>query len=215
MKDAVTFYEAIANTIAEQYLKGINEKNFFTLVLTGGNTPLKLFDLLVKNYSERIDWSKVYLFWADERCVSQKSYDNNFFNAKIHLINHLQFGGINPIQTNLSPKLAAKEYLNDVHLFLKKYSLKSFDMVILGMGNDGHIASVFNPMDQKEDEIYVSKTKNFDRVTMSISMLKKIKYKLLMIRGKDKLNCLKDQSMKLPKDMINYEKIIYTNDTFQ
>ena len=84
MKDAVTFYEAIANTITEQYLKGINEKNFFTLVLTGGNTPLKLFDLLVNNYSEKVDWSKVYLFWADDRYVSQKSMENNFFRININ-----------------------------------------------------------------------------------------------------------------------------------
>lgn len=213
MKDAVTFYEAIANTITEQYLKGINEKNFFTLVLTGGNTPLKLFDLLVNNYSEKVDWSKVYLFWADERYVSQKSMENNFFNARVHLIDYLNFAGVYPIKTIMSPYLAAKAYQNDINTFFKKYYLKSFDMVILGMGNDGHIASIFNSLDYTKDEIYVCKTSHFDRITMPISMLKNIKYKLLMIRGKDKLNCLNDESIKLPKDMINYEKIIYTNDT--
>ena len=85
------FCDEIITILHNNYKNEIEKKGFYTLVLTGGNTPLPVFDRLAKERG--IDWKKVFLFWADERCVSQSDRNNNYYNALEHFIKYHDFGG--------------------------------------------------------------------------------------------------------------------------
>ena len=208
------FYETIVDQVKKQFKLAIEEKGFFSLVLTGGNTPLLLFEKLKNVKKTEIDWSKVYIFWADERCVLQNSSDNNFFSANERFLKDLNLGGVFPINTMLSPQESATKYqqIKDSFFFEKK--VNSFDMVLLGMGLDGHIASVFDSkQNHEEKDVYCTKDDSFSRVTMSLKLINEINFKLLMLKGIKKIDYFFLPSVNQPKDKVNYDLIVTYNDS--
>jgi len=125
-------------------LVGRSEKEF-NLVLSGGSTPKRLFQILSSDFTD-IAWEKVHFYWSDERCVPYTSDQSNFgMTLKTLLaplgISETQF---HPVQTKLSPEEAALDYENTIATNLPFCcGLPKFDLVILGMGDDGHTASIF------------------------------------------------------------------------
>ena len=98
---------------------------------------------MVKNYKKNIDWKNVHLFWVDERCVSPFHDDSNYKLANDNLISKLSLslGSVHRIKGEINPKLAAS-CINRYKVIFKKNEIR-FDMVLLGMGDDGHVASIF------------------------------------------------------------------------
>ena len=82
------FVSHICDTIKQRACEEIRTKSFFTLVLSGGSTPKDIFEELVLNYKETIDWNNVHLFWVDERCVNQSHKDSNYKLANDNLISN-------------------------------------------------------------------------------------------------------------------------------
>ncbi|NBC81905.1 MAG: 6-phosphogluconolactonase [Bacteroidetes bacterium] len=123
-----------------------NKSGTFYMAISGGTTPIALFNYWADNLKESHIWQKVHFFWVDERCVPPDSNESNFYNAKKHLLDKLK---INPDQVyrmkgEESPQKEAGNYAS---LLQEKLPLKNntphFDLIILGMGNDGHTASIF------------------------------------------------------------------------
>lgn len=129
--------------LAEETIK---EKDLFHLVLSGGSTPKILFKELKKNYSNKIDWSKVHIYWGDERCVEPESDESNYGEAFRLFISHLNIpeNNIHRIIGENDPEEEAKRYskeiVDNVSLVDK---IPQFDLIILGLGTDGHTASIF------------------------------------------------------------------------
>lgn len=121
--------------------EAINTRGAFYVALSGGSTPKSIFQELAKN-KFRIDWSKVYLFWSDERCVPPDDSESNY-----HMAFENGFGEI-PIPKDhiyrmkgeVHPEESALEYDK---LIRETVPNSTFDLIMLGMGDDGHTASLF------------------------------------------------------------------------
>lgn len=138
-----------ADTLLETALKYAREKKLFTLAVSGGTTPVKLFSLLAaKPFSDEFPWKNSHIFWVDERHVRQDAPENNFGTAVKTFLSKVPIPSenIHPVKTdNLPPAEAAALYEKELKKFFRpeNNSLPSIDLVLLGMGGDGHTASLF------------------------------------------------------------------------
>ena len=116
------------------------------IALSGGSTPKIVFDELAANFQEDIDWGKVYLYWGDERCVVPTDNESNYKMTVEHLISKIDIPeeNIHRIKGENDPEAEAKRYAEVLGRQLPKAEgSPQFDLVILGMGDDGHTASIF------------------------------------------------------------------------
>lgn len=147
--DEAAFTKKAAQLVLEIAVKNVNESKRFTLVLSGGSTPKQLLSTLAEPYfRDRFPWLQTYVFWGDERCVSPDHPESNYKMAHDVLLSRIPFfpkdhivrmkGEMQP------PQEAAKAYENEIKAFFRlEKTIPSFDLIILGIGEDGHIASLF------------------------------------------------------------------------
>jgi len=116
------------------------------IALSGGSTPKIVFDELAANFKEHIDWRSVHFYWGDERCVDPSDDQSNYKMTVAHLLSKIDIPkeNIHRIKGENDPDYEAKRYseLLEEHL-QKSENIPQFDLVILGMGDDGHTASIF------------------------------------------------------------------------
>ncbi|MEO0733002.1 MAG: 6-phosphogluconolactonase [Bacteroidota bacterium] len=140
---------AVARAFADYLVEQLHAKGDAPLfvALSGGSTPKLLFKLLAAAYREKMDWSRLHFFWGDERCVPHDDPESNFGVVKELLFDHVPvvWEQIYPVQTNLSPEEAAQDYTETMVRVLPQNSegLPIIDVNMLGMGGDGHTASIF------------------------------------------------------------------------
>ncbi len=128
----------------EFVFKLINQKNGnFFLALSGGSTPKIWFDYLAEKHSQDIPWNRIQLFWGDERCVPPDDPESNFGMTKKHLLEKIKIPeeNIHRIHGEIDPVSAAEQYEKELYETLGENPV--FDLIILGMGDDGHTASIF------------------------------------------------------------------------
>jgi 6-phosphogluconolactonase len=143
--DSEALARAAADTVADLAAQSITLQSRFSIALSGGSTPQKLHTLLATEpLSSNIDWVHVHVFWGDERCVPPDDADSNYGAAKEVLLDHvpLPSENIHRIKGELNPKEAADEYEQVLHNHFTG-DLPYLDLVLLGMGDDGHTASLF------------------------------------------------------------------------
>jgi len=140
---------ALAERIVETARVAIEEHGQYTMALSGGKTPALLYSLLASEFSERIGWNSVHLFWGDERFVPQDHPDSNFrmaYHAWISKV-PIPHQNIHPISTETeTPEEAARSYEKTLKEFFNppdNKSIPAFDAILLGVGTDGHTASLF------------------------------------------------------------------------
>lgn len=115
------------------------------IALSGGSTPKIVFDELAENFQD-VDWNGVHLYWGDERCVPPDDPDSNYRMTVDHLISKITIPEKNVyrIKGENKPSYEAERYSEVLEKQLpKKNDLPQFDLIILGMGDDGHTASIF------------------------------------------------------------------------
>lgn len=118
----------------------------FNLAISGGSTPALLFELWREAYNGNIPWNQINLYWVDERCVGEESIESNYGEAKRGFIDHLIIKPkqVYPINGKEEPALEAARYCNLLKEKLPQHNgYPVFDMVILGVGTDGHTSSIF------------------------------------------------------------------------
>jgi 6-phosphogluconolactonase len=150
--------KTVADWMVDHINKTLQQQDRFTLVLSGGSTPKKLHALLSSDdYKNKIDWSKLHIFWGDERFVPFNDERNNAKMCFDTLLDHVPVPQeqIHRMQTeNITPEESAKnyeeilkQYFSEVASNLKPSTVNllpsTFDLVILGMGDDGHTLSLF------------------------------------------------------------------------
>lgn len=128
-------------TVAQQ---SISANGRFSVALSGGSSPKKLYELLASDYKNKIDWNKVFFFFGDERYVPQTDTDSNYLMVKNTLFNSLKIAGaqIFAVDTGAEPKTAALKYAEVIKEFFDPGEIR-FDMVLLGLGDNSHTASLF------------------------------------------------------------------------
>ncbi len=201
----VTHFEnadLLAKAAADFFIKvaqdAIDLKGKFTVALSGGNTPAAMYKLLTDDfYCQQIDWKKCYFFWGDERCVPLNDKDNNAFNAKNIFLDKVPVPKKNifVIPVDESPVNAAIYYEATIKIFFKT-DKPVFDLILLGMGDNGHTASLFPRTsilhEQKAlvKEVHVDEIK-MDRVSFTASLINNAKHILFLVAGKGKEDMLK------------------------
>jgi 6-phosphogluconolactonase len=144
-KSADALSHGVAEWMSEYIRRVLREKDRFTLALSGGSTPQKLHKVLASSpFKEEIDWSKIHFFWGDERAVP---FDDERNNAKMAFDSLLDYvpvkkEQIHLMRTDIEPEAAAKEYEEILHSYFDEGG-HTFDLVLLGMGDDGHTLSLF------------------------------------------------------------------------
>jgi 6-phosphogluconolactonase len=140
----------LAEKFAEDMTRMIDEsiKNAvpFTIALSGGTTPELLFKVLSENFAESVDWKYVHFFWGDERCVPPDNAQSNYGMAKRKFLRRIEIpsGNIHRIRGEDNPEIEAVRYSEEILLSARERDgLPLFDLVILGLGEDGHTASIF------------------------------------------------------------------------
>lgn len=144
-------YEALSNAAAETFARAganaVETRDRFLVALSGGGTPAGLYRLLASEpYRDQIDWAKTFFFWGDERCVPPDDEGSNYHQANELFLSHVPIPGENILRVKgeLIPYEAASDYANILKEFAPPDSdWPRFDLILLGMGEDGHTASLF------------------------------------------------------------------------
>jgi 6-phosphogluconolactonase len=155
--------------------KAIGERGRFSVALSGGSTPTATYaTLATEENAVRVDWSKVHVFWGDERCVPPDHPGSSFRMAGEALLDlvPLPGGNIHRVRGELAPEEAARAYAAELHSFFGG-EWPSFDLVLLGVGSDGHTASLFpgSPaLDEKGSPVVVVMAYYEDRPAQRVSL---------------------------------------------
>ena len=193
----VALAEATAKYMVELAKYSIETNGRFVMSLSGGHTPNQLFTLLSKPpISDQILWIKTFIFWGDERCVPLTSEQNNAQVAKKLLLNqvNIPLSNIYPIPVELSPEEAAKSYEFAIKNFFGADPLR-FDLILLGLGENGHTASLFPDSEVLFDdthlvkEVFVAAQKMF-RITMTANLINQASNIIFLVAGEGKAEIL-------------------------
>ena len=136
--------KAVAREI--QKLTHGSSQSRFDIALSGGKTPKKLFEILVKKHKDSIPWERIHFWWGDERCVSPTSDESNFKMASDILFQYVGIPSknIHRIKGENSPEEEATRYAAEIDKNLNhRGEIPVFDLILLGLGDDGHTASIF------------------------------------------------------------------------
>jgi len=118
-----------------------------TIALSGGNTPQLMFSMIAEYFPKAFPWNRLHFFWVDERWVPHESGESNFGNAQRLLFDKVAFENhrLHPVLTqNTTPEAEAQRYAQEIKQHVRETNgFPEFDIVFLGMGDDGHVASIF------------------------------------------------------------------------
>jgi len=189
---------AAATIFVDQAAQSITGRNRFLVALNGGNTPILLFQLLAADVGDQVNWNKVHVFWGDERCVQTNDPGSSYGQARDLLLSRVPLpdSNIHRIQGELGPVEAAKDYA----LTLNEYAAAPlrwprFDLVYLGMGEDGHTASLFPGSPVKVTVPVMPVTAHYqdrpaNRVSLTPIVFNSAHLVVFMVTGKKKADTL-------------------------
>ena len=138
--------EEVAQNFSAFLFSLLQDKDEVHVALSGGSTPKIVFDELASSYRDKISWENVHFYWGDERCVPPTDEQSNYRMTKDHLLSKIDIPEVNVhrIKGEVDPVEEAQNYADELISNLPSTNgIPQFDLVILGMGDDGHTASVF------------------------------------------------------------------------
>ena len=190
--------------VAAAAAKLADNQHTFSIALSGGGTPKRLFELLATDaYRSRLNWCKVEVYWGDERCVPPDHPDSNYRMAHEAMLSHLPIPecNIHRMRGELDPHQAAVEY---GQLLKGKFQDGGCDLVLLGMGPDGHTASLFPgtaALDEIKHRCVANHVPQLDtwRLTMTYPFLNRSAAVLVLVEGEKKADRLR-QVLEGPPD---------------
>ena len=190
-----------ARRIADAAAAAVSQRGRFTLCLSGGDTPADTYAVLGSELRESVPWEAVEVFWGDERCIPLERPDNHFTMASASLLSHVPIPPENIHRAHgeaADPAAAAIEYEAELReYFGDPDGPPSLDLVILGMGEDGHVASLFPGSDgwaERErwvvDHHVVKRGERVRRLTLTMPVLSAAREVLVLVSGELKAEML-------------------------
>ena len=177
------------------------EHGRFAVALSGGNTPRSVYSMLAQEYKTALPWAKIHIFFGDERAVPPDHPDSNYRMANETLLSHVPIPAenIHRIHAELDPESAAEDYEEQLRAYfnLKNGALPRFDLIMLGLGEDGHTASLFpgssalKEMSRQVASTWVEEKKTF-RITLTYPVLNHAAEIEFLISGGGKAQILRD-----------------------
>lgn len=178
----------------------VDAKGRFVVALSGGKTPLRLFSLLSSEPSlKEIKWPCVHFFWVDERCVPPQHDESNYKAAWDHLLSRISVpeSNIHRIRGEDDPSKEAQRYEEELRRFFAPQEMPTFDLVLLGLGEDGHTASLFpgSPALKEKERlvlpVFLGATKK-NRITLTLPVLDQASRVLFLVSGSPKADVVKE-----------------------
>lgn len=198
--------EALAKGAAQLFVRlseqAIHDGGRFSVALSGGSTPKVMHRVLANEFADDVAWAKVHIFWGDERTVSPEHEDSNFRMAKQTLLDHVPIPAANiyRMQGELEPKAAANAYQDTLSEYfggLVGKDWPEFDLIFLGIGEDGHTASLFpytealRVTDQWVVANHIPKMETW-RITLTAPVINAAKTIAFLVAGESKAETLRE-----------------------
>lgn len=202
--DPEALARAARDEIAHAILAAVGERGRCDLVLSGGSTPRRTHELLA---AVELPWDKVHVFFGDERCVPPEHEDSNWRMARETLIQRARIpdANVHRIAGERDPQDAASDAENDVqvHFGLRPGEMPRFDVVLLGMGADGHTASLFPGSDAIEESTRLVVANHVEklhawRVTMTFPLFEAAQRVIFLVQGADKAAMVRSSTVVRP-----------------
>ena len=187
--------EAAAEAFAGEAAKSIQENGRFAVALAGGSTPKALYELLATRYQNALDWGRIHVFFGDERTVPPGHENSNYHMAYETLLSRVSAGSVHRMRGELDPREAAALYEKELTAFFG--GGPRFDLVLLGIGADGHTASLFprtpalDVNDRWAVENPVQKL-GTTRLTLTVPAINAARKVTFLVAGEGKAEALKE-----------------------
>ncbi len=194
-------FQALTDAVVERFITIANQsvmaRNFFFAALSGGSTPKPIYQALSAPVNQdRLPWQDIHLFWGDERHVPQEHPESNYRMVKENLLDFVAIPEINihRVPTEMDPRLAAFYYEEKLRQYFEG-AWPHFDLVLLGMGKDGHTASLFpnSPGLNEEHRWFIAnRLPNATgwRLTLTKNAINAARHILILVQGSSKANML-------------------------
>ena len=193
-------YEELCRAVTEQILKFVqsfSEQKRISFVLSGGSTPKGVYRLMASSeFRDQFPWEKIHLFWGDERWVPAHHPKSNYAMAAEALISHIDipYENIHPIKTEEHDvKTAAERYEAHLKEYFSESGLQKpeFDLMLLGLGQDGHTASLFpetKALKEKKHWVMPVEENSTEekRITLTLPVINQSKALILLVSGREK-----------------------------
>lgn len=205
-KDHEAMSFAAAHFFVAACRQAISKQGKFTIALSGGSTPKRLYQILASaEFNRNIPWKNVFLFWSDERFVPHTDVTSNYRMIKENLLDHISIPDKNifPIPVNSTSKASATRYETSIRRFFNNKKM-AFDCVLLGLGDDGHTASLFPDtaiLKEKKRmvlEVWVEQKQTW-RISFTLPLINKATQVVFLVSGSDKAGVV--------ADILNYKKL--------
>ena len=188
--------EAAARDFASRAQEAIDERGRFAVVLAGGSTPQTTYETLARDYADRLDWSQVHVFFGDERTVHPEHEASNYRMVREALLSHIRLGSVHRMRCELPPDEAAADYEEQLREFFETVGVPAFDLILLGLGKDGHTASLFpetSVLDVTDRWVVVNPVLKLEtsRLTLTIPLINAARAAIFLVAGEDKAEALK------------------------
>ncbi len=203
--------EALANHLVGDVRRALSRQGFYRWALAGGSTPRRLYQYLAQPaIAGLLDWSRIQLFWSDERCVPADNPQSNYCMTRESLLDHIPIPGGNvfPMDGALDSERAATAYAAVL-------GEEPLDLILLGMGDDGHTASLFSTTPRMREESRPaiatrSPLPPVNRISLSLRTINAAHQAIFLVLGKNKADRLAQvmdqrgrQDTTLPAAMVN------------
>ena len=201
--DAEAMSRVAAETIVNHISESLQTRDVYTIALSGGSTPRRLYSLLAgdSGLRGRIPWDRIHFFWSDERHVPPDHPESNYHLAFETMLSSAPIppGNIHRIHgEDPDAEKAAANYAEEIHrtFNIVKGDLPRLNCVLLGIGTDGHTASLFpgtSALEEAKHLVVANWVEKFQsyRITMTVPMINNADYILLLVSGIEKANTVK------------------------
>lgn len=206
--------EEVLNSLAVYFIERANEAisqhDRFSVALSGGSSPKKLYQLLASEaFRQKTDWTRIYFFFGDERYVPHTDPESNYLMAKKALLDPLNIDIRQhyPVDTSLPPKEAAIHYGREIADYFHGAEWK-FDLILLGLGDDAHTASLFpgtpvlKDLEPAVKENYLT-DKQVYRITLNAPVINNAHHVAFLVYGEGKAPAVQ-QVLESEKDTNKY-----------
>jgi 6-phosphogluconolactonase len=215
LPDPESLSRAAAALFVRQAQLSVTRRKRFAVVLSGGHTPRRLYELLAgPPFCDEVAWEQTHVFWGDERCLPTDDRRSNARMARAALLDHVPVppAQIHPILCHKNPATAARQYRNLLHDFFSG-GPPVFDLILLGLGENGHTASLFPHADILNDQtawtasIYL-REQDMHRVTLMPAIINRARLVVFLVSGEVKATVLSEvlsepaDPLRLPAQLI-------------
>ena len=189
--------EAAARDFAARAEEAIHERGRFAVALAGGSTPKATYEALARDHAEDIDWARVHVFFGDERTVPPDHEDSNYRMAHEALLSRVPVGGVHCMRGESPPAEAAATYEEELQRFFGAGGSPSLDLILLGLGEDGHTASLFpetSALDVTDRWVVANPVLKLEttRLTLTIPVINAAKAVTFLVAGEGKAGALSE-----------------------